>query len=83
LESKTYKVWEPSLETINAAREVKADTPCQAAFLVANERKIGHRSAEYAVGTNNDVTFIQVEPNTTYTVSEAERRQLDDSPALA
>jgi hypothetical protein len=77
----TYMVWEPAIEQIGKANAIEAETPCQAAFFAANERKIGHRSARFAVANGDAVTIVKVEPHTTYTVQEVAHSE--DAPATA
>ena len=82
MEEKKYQVWD-STESPEAAIEVEAVTPCQAAFFVANIKK-PCTIAVFAVGLGDDVTFVTVEPQTTYQVRLTHPAPTaDDAPAIA
>lgn len=82
MSNKTYQVWDSS-ESIETSIPIEAQTPCQAAFLAANERK-ACSEAEFAVAFGDDVTFVRVEPQTTYQVRELRSTRLSaDNPSVA
>ncbi len=68
MDTKTFAVWEPAIESAEKASRVEASTPGQAAFFVANERKIGYRSATYTVHDGAQCFSVDIEPHTHYQV---------------
>ena len=63
-----YRIWD-STDSPEDVTEIEAETPCQAAFFVANERKPSKKT-EFVVALDGTTTVVQVVPNITYTVSE-------------
>lgn len=77
--NKTYQVWDSS-ESIETSVPIEAETPCQAAFFAANERK-PRAIAEFIVAFGDERIIVVVEPQTTYQVREREPPEV--SPGAA
>lgn len=67
-EPRPFAVWKPSIEDASKSIKVDAYTHGQAAFLAANERKIGHRGATLAVFDGKERRMVTLEPRTWYAV---------------
>ena len=80
--SNAFLVWEPP-QTVAESFPVDAETPCQAAFMAANERQIGFKTTTFAVMKNDKIVLVDVVPHVTYQVCEREEQREEPPEELS